>query len=195
MLFRSCHDGSVEFTLAAALASIDDPAAGPIRVNLEPVTRTKGRWSWDTGKRETVWSDVSLSRNLASILERRLLSMDRHGLRYLPIRAGIQVSLDDVQRYLAGRIDEDRLTGLFWGLSTLTWRAIPSSFTRMRVSPGNEISRAYCLLKLLFLPNGIPGGDKADRILVRSEPAVLNRLRSGDIAQAEIGRASCRVRV
>lgn len=77
---EAADDGSTEWALARALASIGHPTRQedipPIRCNLEPVqlrrSSTGLRAEWVDNERADVWSVASLPANLAAVLERRL---------------------------------------------------------------------------------------------------------------------------
>lgn len=153
---RACDDGSVEFRLACALASIYDSAVGPIRLQLEPVEKN-GRYRWIKSRRGMVWGHGSLSHNLAAVLHRRMLEGIRMDTDFLPIGGRIKASLADIQEFLLGRVDERKIGDLFWALSTLRWWEYGEDVhgPRWQIKHSSQISRAYALLKLVHLPGNL----------------------------------------
>lgn len=179
----ACNDGSAAFRLAAAIASIRDPAVGRIRQQLEPVQGKNGRWDWNRGSGGQVWGEGGLSRNLLAVLQRRLLEGTKQGRRELPIGADRLVSLADVWCYLTGQVDAELVSDLIWGFATLRW----SDAGRLQAptsKPAPELDRSYALLKLLFLPDGIRLMAGDEPVVVKPEPAILARLRAGRLEDA-----------
>jgi len=131
---RDANDGSVEFRLAAALASVNGiykdkegrPTTLPLRCHLEPVvlrTAQDHRWvAWDdTPSNDVVWHEGDLLDVLNAIFARRLLRAQQAGHSMLPDRAVCFAPLADVVAFLEGRTNDDRLAELLWGLSLLEW--------------------------------------------------------------------------
>lgn len=183
---RECDDGSIEFRLAVALASIDSVEVGPLRVNLEPLEFERGKWKWGEENPGVVWGGGDLTRNLATVLERRLLEFNRKTLDYLPIPSHATAGLEDIHRFLLGQVDDRKIGDLVWALSVISWPNFKATDwpERRREIGCKQISRAYALLKLLFLPHPIKMPGNPVSISVRTEPAIMARLRGGDLEQA-----------
>jgi CRISPR-associated protein Csx17 len=181
---QAADDGTAEFGFAAALASVADPDLGPLRCQLEPVTRSRGRIAWagagvdqaaQDWPRKAVWGLGSLGVNLAAALERRCLEGKTRGITGMPMEGALAVRWRDVIAFLAGTLDEARVENLLWAMATFDWVQAGSRLT-LRSTRGSglepdaagqieNIPRAYALLKLLFLPTSkrktIPGSDVA----------------------------------
>jgi CRISPR-associated protein Csx17 len=186
----ACDDGTPEYRLALALASIRgdrEGNVGDIRVNLEPVERRASRWTWADKSRAIVWSSANLCRNLTAVLTRRIMDAAREGLESLPLGGRFAVSLDHVSMFLSGETDDRRIAELLWGLILIDrdkdWRA---PIEQMGTLPRHALPlpHVYALLKLLFLPHRLSWPAGAEGIAVKSEPEILGRLRSGDVQGA-----------
>ncbi len=204
----ACNDNSVEYRLACSLASIYDPKVGPIRVQMEPVEWNKKNIffnKWQSDKRATVWGNRQVSKNLSVILERRLMEGERSDCTYPPIDGMIRASLHDINRFISGDFDESKLIDLLWGLSTIRWYEYDSDKHRPDFSNERtkQISRPYCILKMIFLPynidykkgeNGRWESNYDDSgYLVKPEPSVL-RLVQGERFGEAFERCSRRLK-
>jgi CRISPR-associated protein Csx17 len=185
----AADDGSDEFRLALALASVHDPGRriGPLRANLEPVSTGVDRHgrsfaTWQDKDRSVVWSGADLCANLAAVLERRVMDANRKGGDAVPLAAHLPAPLDAVAAFIAGRTDDDRLTDLLWGLMLVDPR---TTGLRMAPSPSEaapSIPRVFALLKLLHAPEvAAASGVEA---VIRPEPAVYPLLRAGRMSEA-----------
>ena len=126
-------DGSAEFKLARALASVlyepaqGKPKVGPIRGNLEPVApnpRT-GRLEWKDDSTSFVWTAGDPLGNMLAVLERRCLDGRMEGLREEgspPLNTAYSARLKDIVSFLDGGVDTHRVADL----------ALPLSFVRNR---------------------------------------------------------------
>ncbi len=195
---EAVDDGSVEFAIARALASIHDTEKkiGPLRANLEPVDWERRCRSWAERERRVVWSKASLATNLANILQRRIMDGQSEGTSHLPLGSSFTVSLDAVCAFIAGDVDDKRITELLWGLILIgEQNAVSCNYQGQTTSP---LPRIYALLKLLFLPRPIalrrenistslavtsPGVERSE-ITVRNEPSILPLLRSRRLGDA-----------
>lgn len=193
----AADDGSCEFAIARALASVDDPKIGPLRANLEPVAWKKRCSLWAEKERAVVWNTADLASNLANVLERRVMDGARAGCKGLPIASPFVVSLETVAAFLDDRLDDRRIEDLLWGLIL-----VPDN-RRGRDRPFEDVDvrslpRAYALLKLLFLPRpllferGADGRlsvrllwkDEDGGVSIRPEPSLLRLLRGGRLGEA-----------
>lgn len=181
----ACDDGTAEFRIALALASIQgQDKVGPLRGNLEPVAIAAKGPRWAERDKAVVWSFASLCRNLAAVLERRLMDAGRHGVSGLPLASAYSVQLSDITAFLEGRTDDRRIEELLWGAILIK----PGNhWPRPRPAPAAAapVPRAYALLKLLFLPDHLALGSQGGTgSAVRPEPGILAKLRGGDLPGA-----------
>jgi len=180
---NACDDGSQEFRLAAALASVGDSTVGPIRRQLEQVVLKGNQAHWDPEDRP-VARHGSLADQLTWILQRRLLEGLRVNLETCPVDGPLKASLADISAFICGLTDDHRLEALFRGLATLRWHeARPAP--RAQWAPGTDpgLPRAYCLLKLAHLPHPLTRRGR-EPVSVKPDTAALSRLRAGDLATA-----------
>jgi CRISPR-associated protein Csx17 len=189
-------DGSREFRLARSLAFMTGGLnkTGPIRNYMEPVEWNKGAWWWSDRGGRVVWSGGDLARNLGAILIRRIMDAQKAGETPLPLASLFPTSLADVAAFASGQTDDQKLEELLWGLILVNSQGA----ARPRTYPDEAfvLPRAYALLKLTLLPgrldydgtvlrlNQTNGDEIPTGIAVKPEPAVLGRLRAGDVAEA-----------
>lgn len=186
-------DKSPEWRLAVALASIGASRKGeslPIRLHWEPVRPGKGGFIWTTPSAREVPLANLVSVMLAT-LERRLLAPET-GKGRQPLAAAIKASPGDIETFLQGGTDDQRILALAFTLATLKWDErdtwTPSNTGRSPVPP--LLPRAYVLLKLLFhdghrrllMADTTP--DDADRNLSPANRLILALLRSGRYEEA-----------
>lgn len=182
----AADDGSPEFRLALALASIQSAngKVGPLRANLEAVDWSKKQCkAWAEKDRSVVWSGSDLSSNLANVIQRRMMDATRAGCDALPIASHHSVSLEVVSAFLAGELDELRIEQLLWGLLLVNPRGMqPLKMVQVETAP---LPREYALLKLLFIPT-IPviAAEGNAPIVIRPEPRILPLLCAGRIDEA-----------
>jgi CRISPR-associated protein Csx17 len=188
------NDGSLEFRLALSLASIRAPLGREtfwLRQNLEPVdigfTKDRAWTKWaDLPGNDVVWQDGHFTDALHSILRRRIIRFEKAGMSGWADVAARFAYLDDITAFIEGRVNEDLLADLLWGLACVDPKALsmlpeapPAGLQRPRVSPGGAEqyvvpSAFYALLKLCHhrLPR--------DEDPIPLVPAILNRAMSGD---------------
>jgi CRISPR-associated protein Csx17 len=195
---EAANDGSVEFIVALALASIrgQEEKIGPLRANLEPVDWKKHCRGWAEKDRAVVWNAAELVTNLANVLQRRLMDDGRVGCKFLPLASRVAVPLEGIAAFLAGDLDDERIADLIWGLMLIDERG-----NRSRDRQGTNdvlLPRAYALLKLLFLPRplGIEPStsgrmfarllrdNEQGGIVIRPEPSILSLLCNGRLGEA-----------
>ena len=193
-------DGSPEFRVALALASMRDPEEriGPLRVNLEPIDWRKRHPAWAESERCTVWNAADLPTNLLNTLQRRMMDGERANCANMPLLSPFMVSLDTVAAFIAGELDDQRIEESLWGL-LLVDPSQPRGEGRARgVGPRDPVvlPREYALLKLLFLPGPITAERRGDgvlwryarsweaRVTIHPEPRVLPLLRAGRLGEA-----------
>jgi len=157
-------DGSVEFRLAAGLASVGgrygrvgEPGSFvPIRQQLEPVSSwlsdgtLRVRWDFDAGA-NVAWTSGHLTNSLNAIMRRRLLLALSAQAETYPDSGRLPVNLIDVTEFIQGRVVDSRIADLLWGCILVDWPRLTrgqrrSTKTESRESPG----ALYGLLKLCF---------------------------------------------
>jgi CRISPR-associated protein Csx17 len=189
-------DGSPEFRVAAAIASIQgsrNGAIGSLRVNLEPVKFRQGWWQWDERNPSEVWQGSDLLRDMAAVLERRCLEarMRDDDETALPLQGKLSAPLGNVLDFLEGRLDDRRISDLVLPLTAVRWHDVSGEAwaTEERRREELLLPLPYATLKLVFLPWKVrpyPGADTG----VRPEPSLLPLLRAGRASEAYI--AACR---
>ncbi|MGC9329629.1 MAG: type I-G CRISPR-associated protein Cas8g1/Csx17, partial [Candidatus Hinthialibacter sp.] len=120
------YEDSSEFQLSLSLAGIygGEQKIGSIRRNLEPFDENKR--SWNENSRENVWSSADLCANLSAVLERRIMDGAREGCQELPLHFRRPASLHAVSAFLAGEVDDQRISDLLWGLILINhWQKYP----------------------------------------------------------------------
>ena len=200
-----------EFRLALSLASIYDEQIGSIRGYLEPVVLENGRWIWHEASLTTVPDSHDIVRVASAILTKRLMVAKQKGRetpeervpvmsdeeagrpRPLPIRGRFGASLADISAFLSGMTDDANILDLLWGLVAVDWRKWHQRYAPYGGRRGDHasgpldekrISRAYALLKILFLPEGIKEGPEQQPIIVKVDEGILSRLAGGDVKDA-----------
>jgi len=143
------------------------------------------------------WAGVDVSDRLANVLQRRLLDTKAHpsdgnSRGSNPTRGARPTTLEDIAAFLStdlvdDRVIEELLFGFVW-MKTPTW--IPSRAPAHATPP---LPRTYSLLKLLFLPNGLPL--RTDRLHLVPDPSIVPLLRGGRVAAAvDVARRQLRAR-
>ena len=188
---EAADDGSHEFALAAALASLD--ATGDIRLpfrrHLAPLDGSKERESWtDTTEAQVlaVWTGRSLVRDTALVLERRLIEAQRHSFKNLeefelPLRGWRAAPLAAIAAFLAGQTDDARIAALAVGLAWCRW--CRAGRHANPVTREDALPFAYAALKPLFAPEGVGPVEVNEK--KRIDPLPLVRLiRAGRVGDA-----------
>ncbi len=117
---EQAYDGSAEFRLAAAIASIrPEKGIGSFRVFLEPVEAHGSRYAWNHGSTSAVWSNRGLAENLAAVFRRRLMESFRAGRIDVPLASSRTVPVADVVAFLREEVDDEKLSDLIWGLAAI----------------------------------------------------------------------------
>lgn len=185
---EAAYDESPEFEIALSLAGIYDASykIGTLRANLEPVKTGKNKQgsmgaAWSEGGREVVWISSELIRNLAAVLERRIMDGGRAGCYRLPISCRRTSSLDAIAAFIAGATDDRRIEELLWGMLLIDhYKDYP--LLKRRTIDAPPLPRSYALLKLLFIPG--PLTTQNENVEVRPEMAILPLLRAKRVDDA-----------
>jgi CRISPR-associated protein Csx17 len=173
-----------EFRLASSLAGMRSWFSSGretlwLRQHLEPseiITANERTWvKWaEQPSNDVAWHDGDLTDTLNEILARRIIRVEKAGVKGWPDWTPCYARLEDIAAFIESRTDDALISDLLWGLSLVDWQAIK------REAPGtgnsSEIvpSSFYALLKLCFRR---PGQDETSIPVV---PAIHNRSRSGD---------------
>jgi CRISPR-associated protein Csx17 len=154
------RDGSVEFRLAAAIASQVAPTRanktlGPIRANCIPLDLERRQPMFSTGAGAllkdpaVVWTG-DLITSLASIAQRRLVDGARLGLGGFPLVGKVFPSLDDVNLFIGRATDDARIAALARGLMALDWEKCGAEH-RIQISKNSSAGRPSALHALFRL--------------------------------------------
>lgn len=183
---EAADDRSAEFEIALALASICCKELGSIRLNLEEVEWKGSRYHWADNNHAAVWTGADLPTNLAAILYRRVMNGDKAGNPSLALQSSHRAALTSIGDFLAGSLDDAKITDLLWGLSLCKVGTYPR--LKQPTAADGEDKRpplpvAYALLKLLFHgPTADPDDEQAT--MSRPDLAILGLLRADRMADA-----------
>lgn len=144
-------DGSTEFRLACALASLTAPSL-PIRVHFSPIDAKKH--DWDKESRLAVWKEGAFERNMTALLRSRLLAAERMLLKDKPFDFHFGANSSDIAAYLDNTLDDPRIGDLAQGL------ALVKDFPRHLDGISNRrkesvLPSAYAVMKPFFVPDRI----------------------------------------
>ncbi len=192
---RECDDGTVEFALAAAVASLQPGTAGRgpgwFREHLEPVQRKGRAWSWrkDEKTHDVVWHGREPLAGLAAVLERRLVDAQREGV-VPPLDGRVRARPSEIACLIEGEVDLERLGRLVEALALIDWDRdvvlAPSGPRSSSVPPD-----AYAVLKLALLGRPLRVGNQ--EVNVTPDLAIVALLRAGRVWEATV-RAAARLR-
>ena len=183
---EQADDGSPEFRLAASLASIYDPALGPVRANMAPLGRFRHLPTFNLEKMDdnsVVWGGGSLTSNILAVLNRRLLEYRQGESEELPIQGRQPAGLEDIRLFIDGLVDEAKLQGLLWGLNAVDWRLVEPVPRQVRDND-LPVYGAYALLKLTHYPGSLRFDWKEAGVDVPFDPGIFSRAKRGQIAAA-----------
>jgi CRISPR-associated protein Csx17 len=179
-------DGSTEFRLAAALASItgkfrkkDQQVWLPLRGHLEPVrsgSRKDGpgyvQWDEDLAN-EVVWAEGDMVNSLNRIMHRRLVLAEQTGHASWSDFSRVRAGLPAVSTFIEGRVNFEKLAALVWGLGLIDWPRFAWSSWAPHQGPDVWPGAAYGLLKLCF------AGQKVRDIEVPINPIIHHQASMG----------------
>ena len=153
----AANDGTAEFRLAAAAASIqktDD--VGYVRENLERVKLVDGRWVAVPVSGSCVWREgATLADNLGRICIRRTIEGKAAELGAPPLGGWFPAPLGDVETFLVGVLDEAKITDLLLPLSMMRAGDMEDDAGMGTQIP---VPAAYALMKAVYdTPNVSPG--------------------------------------
>ena len=191
-------DGSVEFRLAAALASIGSSGkVGGLRANLIPINPQKPT-QWSSGTGQCYWFGSNFYQKLSGILSKRLLDAERNDIKKLPLFGKIRLNPQDAIMLATEQINEKKTEELLFAMSVMDWqqygdwqqKKVVENWQNNPVVSG-ILPRSWCLFKLFFLPGLTVGGNKVpkgDAQLL----SLLNAGRLGDAARIAILKLTTR---
>lgn len=188
-----CDDGSAEFELAAAVASLQPAKQGPgeLRQHLEPLERSGSRWIWSKAPgHEIVWTGRDLVNDLCAILQRRILDAGREGIE-VPLDGCIRASPQALGALLRGEVNLDQLATLIEALALLDIGPQPGQLLQPRPQRLVALPPSYAMIKLTLL--GRPLKVSGEKLTIRPDPMVVGLLRAGDVWEATL-RAARRLR-
>ena len=169
---EAADDGTAEFRLARALASLRAPLRkgirdelGPIRAHCLPLAPDSHfrRFASSAGSLKkdprVVWSGADLARDLAAIVLRRAIEGRSHGFDGLPFESETFVSFDDMRRFIDGETDDTRLARLTRGMMAVKPQPVPDvSFERAlplyALFRATQLDASHTTRRVL--PTGIP---------------------------------------
>ena len=177
----AADDGSPEFEIALAIASLHQKDIGPFRRNLETVEFRGNQVLWTDRNHSAVWSDAELAPNLAAILYRRVMDADKAGDPSKALYSSRRASLSAVSEFLSANLDESRITALIWALALCNLGSYERSHSPREYGDEPVLPTAYKLLKLLFHP--APPED-TERTAPRPDLGILGLLRADRTPEA-----------
>ena len=199
---RYAADGSAEFRLARAVASIQPGwdqnhrmVVGSIRENLELVViaRDGPGLKWDPQSVSCVWSGGGdpLS-DLLSVLERRCRDGSMKGLDYPPLIGFAPARLDDIVKFLEGKTDDRRIAALALPLSFIRYDRPAAGVTRGTETAPRLLPSSYATMKLALPAQEIvlDGFSEGEAKIDRSEIRLPSLLRAGRVQESY--RVACR---
>jgi CRISPR-associated protein Csx17 len=197
---EAVNDGSVELRLALALASAqvsysaDGKAGGPARHHVLPLEQfarkfktADKRLAHDT---RVVMTSRDAVRDLAALVERRMIEAEQSGRRRLGLAAlaGCGARLDDLAQLLDGHVDLDRTFRLARAFMAIDWRKWDRKYAPSLRSSDDRPDEAWLAIRLAVMPSAI-----SETIDIPADPRVIRLLMSGDGSRAiEIARRRIR---
>lgn len=180
----ACGD-SVEVRIAAALSSVGSTrGVAPIRSYLAPLDPNDPR-KYAPAARASVWTGIDVAERLANVLRRRVLdararASDEPESERNPTSGSRRATLGDIALFLAPElVDDTAIEELLFGFTWVKREPLPIRPFNREAPP---LPRDYALLKLVFLPEGIPRG--SDKVTITADSAILALLQAGRVGDA-----------
>ena len=163
---RACGAGDTpEVRIAAALASIYQREAGPIRHNLSAASAA------------FAWFGRDLPARLISVLDRRLQRATAAEADGNPLGAACALHPGDATLFIEKAVDDELIESLLFAFAGMNWQ----NFEGVRGERAEPLP-LYVLLKLLFLAEEIEVEAEGKR--VRADARIISLLRANDAAEA-----------
>jgi CRISPR-associated protein Csx17 len=190
----AADDGSPEYRLALALAlqASDDFGRDPIRRHWLPLEKIGSRFAkGESGLAHdpaVVCSGLDPERDLIALVQRRLIEGAKGSGTQLPLVAAPRASatIADVAAFIEGHVDLKKVLELARPLMALNRRDAGLRMALTRVSQPNGAEATlplfYALFRLSCLPWPLKMGE--GEVPIRCDPAIYNRLASGDLSAA-----------
>jgi len=197
---KAADDGSLEFRIAAALASIGATGeVGPLRANLAPID-PKREEKWANGNGQHCWAGNDVYSRLAGVLRRRIMDAERLGCKSNPVRAELDLGAEDAGAFIYGAVDDEALQALLFGMTLIEWADPSLAAIRRDIGEGwratahcMRMPRSWILLKYLFLARDVKAAD-GTRVVIRSEEAIVPLLCADRIKEAcEVAKRRLRI--
>jgi len=161
---KECDDGTVEFRLAAGLSSVYGrygESLFSIRRNIEPVIEGSNpffKFKENRDANEAVGTSGELTSILNSIMYRRLVRAQQKGCENFPDRAAWYVHPGDIADFIEGRVNDEKIIDLLWGMILINWREDGMIEIRDRDSEQSMMPDAsYMLMKICHSDVDIDG--------------------------------------
>ncbi|MFH1303098.1 MAG: type I-U CRISPR-associated protein Csx17, partial [Planctomycetota bacterium] len=187
---KKAYDGSIEFRLAAALASISHTKVGPFRRHLEPLDHVTWKtaflkWADEDNDPSLVWGGGDLIHNLSVVLQRRIVDIMKSGKEgnrselLVPLSGRLNASLGDISQFIAGTVDDQRIESLLKGLILVDWSNLSTDNRTVLRGPHTHVpNAAYSLLKLCHLSS------LSKNTSIRLDPRISRLAIAGKISEA-----------
>jgi CRISPR-associated protein Csx17 len=181
------NDGASAENIVAAEKHLAGVIPPPLRAHLGPLDEKS--WyarfhKWSDKGALVVWGGGALERNLAAVIERRLLFAARRNLDGGPFDGRAPADLTSVLAFLAGDTDDARIAALAQGLA---WAEAPNALMNVRrTTDQHPLLLAYALMKPFFASNRqlIEIGILREGGKLPVPPGLVARLRAGDVGAA-----------
>jgi len=173
------YDGSPEFRIAAAIASISSACgADDIITNIGV-----------NGNDNYSWKGNSLYDKMINTLSRRIIEAHKNQCKENPLKSKLFANVEDVSAFITGNVDNQKIENIIYGLMVVDWDYVNSNIIdSWRLSEKIWFVPHYPILKLLFSPRGklsINGKE----IIIKTEDSVIPMIKSGRVSGAcEIAR-------
>lgn len=126
--------------------SVVEASAGlPMRLHFAGIKLDKKRYIWDNESRLAVWGEGSLTQNLNETLRCRWLAAQRLSHKDKPFAYGVGANQADIAAFLAGSVDDRRISDLAHGLALL--KEFNSSGLQTPTARHAALPAAYGVLK------------------------------------------------
>lgn len=157
----------------------------PFRAHLVPLDEKTwhGRYrKWSDAERLAVWGHGALERNLAAVLDRRLLYAARNDLAGGPFSGQAAADLSSVLAFLHEKTDDAKIAALAKGLA---WASPPYLIKNM-ANQRAPMPLAYALMKPFFVPDCDLGkiGTVPTDMKLRMPSGLVRRLNADDVGAA-----------
>ena len=183
-------DGSIEFRLARAMASIHQlqkdgkTKVGPIRENMDPVDTDGRTTTWKADSTSFVWTAGDPLDNMLAVLERRCLEGRMQDLGNAPLASTYSARLIDIVEFLNGDIDLQRIANLALPLSFIRYWPRGEQGSVRQVTAPVELPMAFAVMKMTLLPKEFECQDFGEKRAISMEPRMLSMLKAGRVEEA-----------